>query len=236
MNLQLPTPDSSPTVRLSTFAFFVKNVIRQRGLQRLTGHGHLLGTGMAFPWDIFAEVELASGEIVEDLKLSQELARRGRGAVVVEEARVLSNAESDRNTLSQRRRWEGGFLRNALRVGPSLFVRSVARANWRGVWAAVNSMIPPIALLIILDITFLLLAGVLTALTGASPWPVLVLFGSVLLASFALGFAWLAGGSKFVTPAALVRIPFYILWKVSLYLGLVREGAPKEWRRTPRGD
>jgi len=32
----------------------------------------------------------------------------------------------------------------------------------------------------------------------------------------------------------LVRIPLYVLWKVPLYLGLARRGAPTDWLRTGR--
>src|SRR5213075_1226408 len=68
-NLQRPDATSSPSVQLSTFAFFIKNVIRQRALQRLAGRAHLLGTGMALPWSIFERSDLATSSIVEDLKL-----------------------------------------------------------------------------------------------------------------------------------------------------------------------
>src|SRR5581483_1952186 len=58
-NLQEPGSGASPAVQLSTFAFFIKNVIRQRALQRLAGRAHLLGTGMALPWAIFEQAQLA---------------------------------------------------------------------------------------------------------------------------------------------------------------------------------
>src|SRR6185503_8607207 len=93
--------------KLSTFAFFVKNVIRQRGLQRLAGRVHLLGTGIALPWKDFAAAQLATAEIVEDLKLGQELAEAGRPPRFIEGATISSNAETERNTLAQRCTWRG---------------------------------------------------------------------------------------------------------------------------------
>src|SRR5206468_3971423 len=59
-NLQKPAPAASPAVQLSTFAFFIKNVIRQRALERLARRAHLLGTGMALPWPMFVGADLAS--------------------------------------------------------------------------------------------------------------------------------------------------------------------------------
>jgi cellulose synthase/poly-beta-1,6-N-acetylglucosamine synthase-like glycosyltransferase len=233
-NLQKPAPAGSPAVQLSTFAFFIKNVIRQRALQRLAGRAHLLGTGMALPWPIFATADLATNSIVEDLKLGQELAAAGHAPLFIEQATVWSKAETDRNTLSQRRRWEGGFLGNALRVGPAMLGRSLARADIRAVWAAIDIMIPPFALLILLDLTVLLFTAAFTVLSRASLWPVSLLGGALALSILALIFAWMAGGSRFVSLGGLTRAPFYVAWKLPMYLAFARRGAPKEWQRTGR--
>jgi hypothetical protein len=191
---------------------------------------------MAFPWAIFARANLATGDIVEDLKLGQELGQQGLGPRFVEQARVLSAAESGRNTLSQRRRWEGGFLRNALRAGPRLLGRSLWRLDARETWAALNLMIPPLALLILLDVTFLMVAGAITWLSSASGWPVLILLGVLVIAAVAIGLAWHAGGSQFVTLGALARAPLYVLWKVPMYLRFAKAGVPQDWVRTARGE
>jgi hypothetical protein len=233
-NLQVASNEASPKVQLSTFAFFIKNVIRQRALQRLTGSVNLLGTGMALPWTTFAIADLATGNIVEDLKLGQDLAERGHPPVFVESATVLSEAESDSNALSQRTRWEGGFLQNAIAVGPRLFTKSLFRADLGRMWAAMNTMIPPLALLVLLDLTALALTTIVGLLTHARAWPMLCLAVSLLIAASALSLAWRAGGSRYVSLRALIRAPFYIAWKIPMYLAFARRGAPKEWRRTDR--
>ena len=233
-NLQKPAIDGSPAVQMSTFAFFIKNVIRQRALQRLARRVHLLGTGMALPWLLFAKAELATSNIVEDLKLGQELAAAGHAPLLVELATVWSDAETDRNTLSQRQRWEGGYLQNALRTGPRALARSIGRADARGVWAAMDTVIPPFAFLIFVDVAVFAIGVVLTALGGASYWPVALLGGALSLSVVALALAWAAGGSRFVTFAALCRAPLYVAWKIPMYLNLARRGAPKEWQRTGR--
>lgn len=233
-NLQRPALDASPAVQLSTFAFFIKNVIRQRALQRLAGRAHLLGTGMALPWAIFSRAQLATGNIVEDLALGQELSEAGHAPLFVEEAIVWSNAETESNTLSQRQRWEGGFLQNATRVGPRMLGRSLARADLRGLWAAINAMIPPFALLILLDLAALSVAAVLTVVAKSSALPLLILCAPLVVTPFALMLAWRAGGSRFVSLSGLARMPFYLMWKLPMYLAFARHGAPKEWQRTSR--
>lgn len=234
--LQTPALDSAPTVQLSTFAFYIKNVVRERAVQRLAGRAHLLGTGMAFPWSIFEQADLATADIVEDLKLGHDLAKTGHAPLFVEGATVWSSAETEAATLSQRSRWEGGFLRHALRSGPPMLVRSLVSGDVRGLWAAMNVLIPPFALLLLFDFTMLALGTLVTWLTGAQLWPVVVLGISILLAAVGLSAAWLSGGSRFIRLPALVRAPFYVAWKLPMYLRFAREGSPKEWTRTSRSD
>jgi cellulose synthase/poly-beta-1,6-N-acetylglucosamine synthase-like glycosyltransferase len=230
-----PVPHGSPPVQISTFAFYVRNVIRQRALQRLADRVHLLGTGMALPWRAFDSERLATADIVEDLKLGLELAEAGNPPLFVEGAEVWSAPETAGNTLVQRRRWEGGFLAHALGSAPGMLARSLGRGDLRGLWAALDLMVPPLALLIVLNLAGLALGGVLAWFYGAAAWPMLLLIGALLLAGLGLGAAWLGGGSRFVSVAGLARIPLYLIWKLPLYLGLARRGSPKEWLRTRGG-
>jgi cellulose synthase/poly-beta-1,6-N-acetylglucosamine synthase-like glycosyltransferase len=228
-------PDAPPILQLSTFAFFIKNLVRQRALQRLANRVHLLGTGMALPWKPFELAELATANIVEDLQMGLELAEAGHQAVLVEESFVWSDPAGQKDTFDQRKRWEGGFLQNAIGFGPRFFARSLARSDMRATWAAVNVMIPPFVLLLLLDLAVLAL-GVLAALfLGAARWPMIDLAGSVALAGAGLIVAWWSGGWRFVSLRGLAQAPLYLLWKLPLYFGLARRGAPKEWVRTGRG-
>lgn len=232
VNLQFPGAGASPAVQLSTFALFIKNVVRQRALQRLAGRAHLFGTGMAFPWSVFERAPLATDNIVEDLQIGIELAEAGAAPLFVEQAIVWSAPETEANTLVQRRRWEGGFLRSTFRLAPAVFGRSIRAGDLRGIWAALNLLIPPLALLVLLDLGLLLLGGALIWLLGAKAWPVIALAICLLLAGLGLAGAWASGGRRFVTLVGLAQIPFYILWKLPMYLTFARRGAPKEWIRT----
>jgi cellulose synthase/poly-beta-1,6-N-acetylglucosamine synthase-like glycosyltransferase len=233
--LQTAAPDGPPTLQLSIFAFFIKNLIRQRAQQRLAGRAHLVGTGMALPWRLFERAGLATANIVEDLEMGLKLAEAGHPALLVEEASVWSDPASAKDTFDQRRRWEGGFLQNAIRSGPRQLIRSVRNGDARGLWGAINIVIPPLALLLMLDLFALVLCG-LTMFLGGAAWPLLLLSSSIAAAAAGLIAAWLSGGSRFVTLGGLARAPFYLFWKLPLYLGLARGGAPKEWLRTRRSE
>ena len=53
-------------------------------------------------------------------------------------------------------------------------------------------------------------------------------------AALAVTLAWVKEGRPFASSATLLRLPFYVLWKVPMYVGLARRGAPKDWLRTGR--
>ena len=69
-NLLTTDGSASPLTQISNFAMLVKNLVRARGLQRIGGGIPLFGTGMAFPWPIFSEAELATDHLVEDMQLA----------------------------------------------------------------------------------------------------------------------------------------------------------------------
>src|SRR5258708_20359656 len=179
--LQRPTPGGAPTLQLSTFAFYIKNLVRQRALQRLAGGVHLLGTGMALPWSAFERADLGAGNIVEGLEMGLELAEAGHRAMLIEDAAVWSDPASARDTFDQRRRWEGGYLESAAKWAPRIFLRSLLRGDPRLLWSSLNLLIPPFTLLVLLDLSALLLSIIAIWLAGFRPWPPLSLIFVILL-------------------------------------------------------
>lgn len=227
INLLKPDRDASPLVQLSTFAFMLKNLVRQRGLQRLARRVHLTGTGMAMPFELLRASAHVRSSIVEDLALGLDLAEQGRAPQLVTDAFVWSGSSTEQGTLIQRRRWEGGFLATAARYGPQTLLRG-------NVLAALDLMVPPLALFAALNVAALAGVAVLTLAFHADWWPVVVQTGLLALAGLVVFAAWLREGRRFVSLGALARVPLYVLWKIPLYLGLARRGAPAEWLRTGR--
>lgn len=233
VNLLAPDLSAGPLVQISSFAFMIKNLVRQRALQRLAGRAHLTGTGMAMPWPIFERANLGGSNIVEDLALGLELAERAAPPMLVEVATVWSSAASASGTLVQRRRWEGGFLATMLKTAPGALMRSVRRADAPGLCAALDLAIPPLALLVMLNGAAFLIALV-AVLAGGAAWPVIVQVVVGILAALAVALAWAKEGRRFASAATLLRLPYYVLWKLPMYVGLARRGTPKDWLRTGR--
>ncbi len=230
--LMRPERDAAPMVQVSNFAFAIKNLVRQRGLQRLAGRVNLTGTGMAFPWPVFRDAPLATDDIVEDLALGLDLAQRGTPPRFAAGATVWSAASSAEGTLRQRTRWEGGFIATSRRHALPAIAAGLRRGDLRAIWAGISLAVPPLTLLLLLDALGLIALGVL-ALIGAAAWPAMLLGGLLLLALAALVAAWARVGRPFLSGAAAVRLPLYILWKIPLYLGLARK-RPTDWLRAGR--
>lgn len=234
INLLRADRTASPLVQLSTFAFMIKNLVRQRGLQRLAGRVHLTGTGMAMPFELFQASGRVRSSVVEDLALGLELSDSGHPPVLATNAFVLSGGSTEQGTLTQRRRWEGGFISTSLRWGPREALRGLGRGRLRAFLSGLDLMIPPLALFAILNAAVLILGAALTAVFEAAWWPVVTQFMLLTIALLALLAAWLREGRKFISLGALARLPLYVVWKLPMYLGLARGGAPKEWLRTGR--
>ena len=234
LNLIRPRPDAPAIVQISSFAFLVKNLVRQRGLARLGAPLPLCGTGMALPWPLFRDAALASGNIVEDLALSVELALAGRPAGFEEGATIWSDPAAQGATMSQRARWEGGFLQTARTHGLPLIGLGLCRLRPSLAWLGLHVATPPLALLMLLHVaTFALtlLLGLLDAGWGPSILSGLVLgaVGAVVLA------AWALYGRRWLSPVTLAKLPLYMAWKVPLYLRLLTGRGPRGWVRTDRG-
>lgn len=122
----------------------------------------------------------------------------------------------------------------ALKHGPREARRGILRASPREFLAGVDLMLPPLALFAALNVSVLSAMSLVTWLSGANWWPVVVQSALLVLAGGAIFVAWLREGREFISLGVLVRLPLYVLWKLPLYFGLARSGAPKEWLRTGR--
>lgn len=228
-----PRPDASPVVQISGFAMLVKNLVRQRGGRRLGAPALLTGSGMAFPWPLFATLDLATGNIVEDLALGVALVAAGEPPVFEEHAAIWSSPSSDSGTSTQRARWESGFLATARTLGLPLLGKGLARVRWTMVWMGLHLLTLPLTLLLIANGAAVLGWGVL-ALLGAPAWPfVAALVVTVALVALVLA-AWAAAGRDMLAGRALLRLPLYLLWKLALYVRILKKHEQPAWVRTER--
>lgn len=226
--LMAPPADASARVRISCFAFLIKNLVRQRALRRLGGPALLQGSGMAFPRRIFDTVEWRAASLVEDLDMGLDLLLAGERVIFEDDALFVSAASSEKGTAGQRRRWEHGMLHSMGRYVPALLGRAIG-GHGRLALVAFDLMVPPTVMLLA-GALFLLAVG--TAVQGAS-LPVLLLAFALALLCLGLARAWRAEGRDIFPLRSLAQIPAYMLWKLPIAAQfLVRR--EKQWIRTER--
>lgn len=226
--LMAPPINASARVRISCFAFLIKNLVRQRALQRLGGSALLQGSGMAFPRRIFDAIEWRAASLVEDLDMGLDLLLAGERVTFEEDALFVSAASSEKGTAGQRRRWEHGMLHSMGRYVPALLGRAIG-GRWRLALVAFDLMVPPTVMLLVVS---LLLLAVGVAVQGAS-LSVMLLALALALLCLGLARAWRAEGRDILPLRTVAQIPAYMLWKLPIAAQfLVRR--EKQWIRTER--
>jgi cellulose synthase/poly-beta-1,6-N-acetylglucosamine synthase-like glycosyltransferase len=220
-------------VRIAEFAWLIKNRVRPQGLNRMGLPCQLMGTGMAFPWACLRATTLATGHIVEDLKLGIELARRGLPPRFCTGATISSEfPTSNEGIRSQRTRWEHGHLRAILSEAPQLLLRAIIRRDAALAAMALDLSVPPLALLAMSIAASWALALWLELTARGSP-PLFIATAAALLFGAAITLSWRVFGRATVSGKDLAMAAIYAIWKVPLYLGFLLKPQSK-WVRSKR--
>lgn len=230
--MEQPTPPK-PKDTVSTLAFLVKNWVRPQGCFNLGLPGILTGTGMAFPWAVIGQVSLASGNIVEDMQLSMDLAIAGYPTAFCPETKVLGLLpQQEQAATSQRTRWEHGHLQTMRSQIPTLIKAAIQQKRFDLLAIALDLSIPPLSLLVMLWAGITMVAAVVSlALQLWLPVTLLLLEGGMLLVAILL--AWFKFGRSDLPARMLLAIPLYILWKIPLYFAFLVK-PQTNWVRTER--
>jgi cellulose synthase/poly-beta-1,6-N-acetylglucosamine synthase-like glycosyltransferase len=222
------------SLAVAEFAWRVKNWLRPLGLWTLGFPCQLTGTSMAFPWDVIRGVDLATGWIVEDLKLGLDLASQGHPPLFCPSARVTSQfASSLRGAETQRDRWERGHLMT-IASAPRLIIKAITRRDWNLLVLALDLAVPPLSLLALLSTGIFVITG-LYALLGFSLWPFVLCTAAVLAFLLATSVAWAQCGRDVVPVNATFLIAAYIVKKIGFYCAMLSNKFDAQWIRTDRG-
>jgi cellulose synthase/poly-beta-1,6-N-acetylglucosamine synthase-like glycosyltransferase len=231
--MQAPAP-SAINHQVAAFAWRVKNGVRPLGLAALGLPCQLMGTGMAFPWEAIRGIDLASGAIVEDLKLGLDLAAAGRSPLFCPSAIVTSTFPLSRaGTDSQRERWEQGHIGLIVSGVPQLILSALKRRDFRLMALALDLAVPPVALLLMLLAAALGLTG-LAALAGFSPLAFHISAAAFVAFTLAIGLAWWAQGRTTLPLGSALLLPAYLWGKCKLYARLLTGERASRWVRTDR--
>jgi glycosyltransferase involved in cell wall biosynthesis len=234
LDLMICGPDSTQSTRVREFAWRVKNWVRPLGLSALGLPCQLMGTGMAFPWEIIAHARLATGALAEDLKLGLELAARGHPPVFCPSAVVTSEFPvTSEGSRSQQLRWEQGHLGLITAEIPWFLAKAVRSLDLELLVLALDASVPPLSLL---SIWVLLVLGL-----GLGSWAMglgsmalvvsLFAFAGLTLAAFC---CWIKCGRDLLPLRSVFLIGANALVKIPFYCRILFQRNSRAWIRTDR--
>ena len=200
--------------RIAEFAWLLKNKVRPLGFKALGLPCQLMGTGMAFLWEDIKKINLASGHIVEDMKLGVDFSRVNKAPIFLPEALVKSVfPPTQEATNTQRARWEHGHLSVILNEAPSLLYEAIKLQNLQMFGLACDLIVPPIAVLT-------LLCAVLFVLCLFFATQLAILLSTLILTCLTLAvlLAWFFFGQHIISFKQLCYAPIYALIKIPLYI------------------
>lgn len=217
-----------PKQKVSAFAIYVKNHIRMLGLARLGGSVPITGSGFGAPYALFKSVELASGEIVEDMKLGCDWAFAGHFTHYVPHTHILSPLPLDgKDADKQRQRWEHGHVSIIRRYMPRLLMLSMRNLRFDYLFTAFDMAIPPLTVMVA---AYGLLAVLLLPLFWQAS---VVVFSLLILIALTLTILNSLARPKFLSLSDVAGLFKFAASKLGLYSKLIR-GERSEWIKTKR--
>ncbi|MCP4640827.1 MAG: glycosyltransferase family 2 protein [bacterium] len=221
-------PDHNWRTALTYAGFALINHVRACGRCMLGASSGLKGNGMAFRSDVLLHYGWPAHSVVEDIEFSVRLLIDGHRVGYNPDARLLSEMPAGRSEAdTQRRRWEGGRFDLYRTHLPVLLKAALTKWRWRFFDAVLDILVPPLSLLVMGQV-------VLAALAFVHPvW--LPVMGYCLAAT---AFHVLGGLALSRAPGRvwlyLFTVPFFLLWKVPIYVGMLVRKRDTIWQRTTR--
>jgi cellulose synthase/poly-beta-1,6-N-acetylglucosamine synthase-like glycosyltransferase len=216
------------------FAWILRNWIRPLGLRNLHCPVQLMGTGMMFPWSTISSAPLASGHLVEDLKLGLDLAKTGQAPYFFPFVKVTSVfPTSAKGTESQRQRWVQGHLATIGKFVPRLLAVGLMRGDIKLLALALDLLVPPLSLLALLIVGTMVLTS-FVALLGGGWLPTAIAGGNLIGFILCVLLAWFKFGREALPAHEALSFGSFALKKIRLYGRMVKGGTASHWIRTDR--
>lgn len=225
----LTAPEGAgPKQKVSAFAIYVKNHIRLLGLARLGGSVPITGSGFGAPYELFQGANLASGEIVEDMKLGCDWAFANHFTRYAPQVHILSPLPTnDKDADTQRQRWEHGHVSIIKRYMPRLLLAAFKRLRFDYLFTALDMAVPPLT-------SMVAAYGLLALLLLPLYWQAsLIVFGYVFCVLLMLALVNLLAKPRLLNADDIAGLFTFAASKLTLYRKLVR-GEKSGWVKTKR--
>ncbi|MDJ0675581.1 MAG: glycosyltransferase family 2 protein [Calothrix sp. MO_167.B42] len=211
----------------------VTNLVRPCGLNNLGQPCSLTGTGMAFPWFVITQVNLASSHLVEDLKLGLDLNIAGYTPEFCQSAKVTAYFPQQlQASKSQKTRWEHGHLQAMGTYVPLLLKQAVQQKRFDLLISTLDLCIPPLSLLVFAWLA-MMITSVLLSFAGMSLIPAMISAIAGFCFLTAILTAWAGFAAKKLPLSQLLTVPVYVIGKIPIYFNFLIK-PQRTWVRTQR--
>jgi 1,2-diacylglycerol 3-beta-glucosyltransferase len=229
--VQIEDPGTDRIGQLRALAYEFISHVRPLGRSALGLSVGLRGNGMCiarhcaarFPWD--------SDSLTEDYELHGSLLAAELRVTFAPDAIVRTQLpQSLAAARTQSERWERGRLDAMRRHVPALLGHGLRRHSWASIDGAIELLIPPFSIFIVL---MLALLG-LSLLSGITPLIVIATIGLVAQCLYTLRGVVLASTRYPRIYRALLFVPAFVLWRLRLYLAVLVRRGRVQWTPTER--
>ena len=233
-DLVLPDPGNW-SVEATRIGFMLYNYVKPLGRKVLKLNMGLRGNGMCFDADLLREIPWRAWSLIEDVEYGLNLLLNNEKIDFAPEATVLAQMPVEaKNAESQRSRWEMGRYGIIKTYTSKFLIKSIKERSAIYFDVFLDLITPPFVNMMLIVTTILLLAT-LFWLLALLPALHILLWGVLLAVGIAYFFVglYVSGADKNLYKS-LLRLPYYIFWKIKLYMNVFRKGKAKEWIRTER--
>lgn len=212
--------------RLMRLALLGFNVVRPRGRGFWTLSAGIFGSGFGLSKETMLNVRYAAHSVVEDLEFHLQLVRSRKKVQFLDSATVYGEMPAaGTGVVTQRSRWEGGRLLLA-RTASVPLLRDILRGRWR--------LVEPLLDLLSLPLAYQVLLLSMLLAFGSVGFKAYALAGLVVTMCHVLAAA-AAGGAFLSNLRALLTVPFYLGWKITMLPAVVYASRRNtNWIRTDR--
>ncbi len=223
--------------RLMSCALALAHIVKPLGREQLRLSDGLKGNGMCFARPVVAAVAWSGASITEDIEYTLRLCRAGVRIAFLPGAAVWAQMPTTgAQSVSQRKRWEGGRYQLLTKVAPQLLIEGFRKRDRILRDRAIELIIPPFAEMFALPIVLL---GVSIAFALATGWRSAQIYAGGWLAILFSQAVYLFGGLWVARVPARVALslfaaPVYIVWKIGVYGVMAVSRSAGGWKRTER--
>lgn len=215
---------NNTSLRLMKIAYLASNWIKPLGRNFWGFSCGIFGNGFALSKQTLLDVPFQENALVEDLNYHLSLVKASKYVHFCSQAHVMAEMPVHRQSQAlQRVKWEKGRLHSAYVNIPKL-LPLILKGQWR--------LIEPTLDLLTLPLSYHLML-ILLLLCFTSIFVKAISIFACLVVMLHVSTAMIIGKAELNDYIALLKAPFYLLWKVAL-LGKILKKSPQDKNRTLR--